>query len=416
MSELLAIETAQQRILAALRPIGSEPCRVEDCAGRVLAEDITSPLALPPFDNSSMDGFCLRAADIAAASAAAPVVLPVSADIPAGAELPAPLPAGSAARILTGAPLPPGADAVLPVENTDQYGKAGQTLPQTVACLAPVKTGENVRRKGEDLQQGQRVLKKGRTLQAQDVGLLVALGFAQVAVMRRPRIAVFSSGDELLTPGQPLAPGKIYDANRYVLGALLQDAGAEVLQMGIARDTRASVEALLQNAAAQAPDLILSSAGVSVGVYDFVRQVLEENGVLDFWRVNMRPGKPVAFGQYQGIPFLGLPGNPVSAYIGCLVFVLPLLRALLGQPAAAPRTVQATLTEALESPDGRESFYRGILSRSGEQTLARLAGHQGSGNLFSLVQANALLIVPAGVKTIAAGESVTAWPLDEESA
>lgn len=413
MTELLSIREAQQKILSVVKKQDPKLCKVEDAYGRVLAQDIQSPLNLPPFTNSAMDGFAVRSDDIQNASSSSPIRLPVKMDIPAGFSSAGMLPPGTAARILTGAPIPAGADAVVPVENTDQYGTSQTvSLPETVAILSPVKPGDNTRPVGEDVKSGQPVFETGRVLQPQDVGLLISLGIRQVPVMPRPRIALFSSGDELLTPDQPLTPGKIYDSNGFVLTGLLKKAGAEVIQLGIARDNPQSVINTLDKALQNPPDLIISSAGVSVGVFDYVRQVIEENGSLSFWRVNMRPGKPIAFGFYKNFPFLGLPGNPVSAYIGCTVFALPVIRHLLGLEPFVQKSIKVVLTEPLESPDGRESFYRGIIHLENGVYKASLTGHQGSGNLFSLVQANALLIVPAGIKVIPAGEVVSAWALE----
>jgi molybdopterin molybdotransferase len=299
------------------------------------------------------------------------------------------------------------------VENTDQFkGAQSESLPEFVSIHAAVRPGENVRPAGEDVRKGQLVLSKGRVLQPQDIGLLISLGVRQVQAARKARIALFSSGDELLEPGEKLTPGKIYDSNRFVLIGLLQAAGAEVIQLGVARDTVESVTETLDKALQDAPDLILSSAGVSVGVFDYVYKVIKENGNLTFWKVNMRPGKPIAFGRYKNIPILGLPGNPVAAYIGCVVFVLPIIRKIHGLTPKAHKLIRAVLTKPLKSDDGRESFYRGIIRKENGVNKASLAGHQGSGNLFSLVQANALLIVPAGVTLIPAGEEISAWPLE----
>jgi len=415
MTDLLPVREAQDKILAVVNAKGSEPCKVELAYHRVLAEDIVSPLALPPFNNSSMDGFAVRSAEVSNATTTSPVTLPVSLDIPAGFASQGVLAKGTAARILTGAPVPLGADAVIPVEDTDQY-KHPQTGPmqKTVSFFKPAKTGDNLRIAGEDVQLGQLVLEKSRRLLPQDVGLLISLGIREVQVNHRARIALFSSGDELLLPGQPMTPGKIYDSNTYVLTGLLEDAGAEVIHLGIALDNPESVKATLDQVLQNPPDLIVGSAGVSVGAFDYVREVIEANGSLSFWRVNMRPGKPIAFGSYRNIPFIGLPGNPVSAYIGSLVFVLPLIRKLHGLPPYAQHFVQAVLDEPLSSLDGRESFYRGLIRKEDGVFHARLTGHQGSGNLFSLVQANALLIVPGGVNHIPAGETVSAWTLDPD--
>ncbi len=413
MTDLMPIREAQLSILSVIKGIKTESCVPEEAYGRVLEEEIRSPLRLPPFANSSMDGFAVHSDELAGALPTSAVRLPVVMDIPAGFSQEYTLPPGNAARILTGAPLPHGADAVIPVEDTDQFSSLREeALPETVACFASVKPGANCRPAGEDVELGQVVLSRGRVLQPQDIGLLVSLGIRQVQVVKKAGIALFSSGDELLTPDQPLTPGKIYDANHYVLKGLLESAGAEVLHLGIARDNPQSVIETLDKALENPPDLIISSAGVSVGVFDYVQQVIAQQGNLSFWRVNMRPGKPVAFGDYKGIPFLGVPGNPVSAYIGCLVFALPFIRKLHGQPLFAQKTIKAVLTEPLKSQDGRESFYRGILETENGVIKASLAGHQGSGNLFSLVHANALLIVPAGVKLIPAGEIVTVWLLE----
>lgn len=415
MADLLPVREAQERILAVVKPKGSEPCKVELAWHRVLAEDITSPLALPPFNNSSMDGFAVRSEEVSSASAASPVTLAVSLDIPAGFASQGVLAKGTAARILTGAPVPQGADAVIPVEDTDHYQKS-QTGPMhdSVTFFKPAKAGNNIRLAGEDVPLDQLVLEKGRRLLPQDIGLLISLGIIEVQVTRKARIALFSSGDELLLPGQPITPGKIYDSNTYVLTGLLEDAGAEVIHLGIALDNPESVKATLDQVLQNPPDLIVGSAGVSVGAFDYVREVIEANGSLSFWRVNMRPGKPIAFGNYRDIPFIGLPGNPVSAYIGSLVFVLPFIRKLHALPPYAQHTIQTVLDEPLSSPDGRESFYRGVIRKENGVYHARLTGHQGSGNLFSLVQANALLIVPAGVALIPAGETITAWSLDPD--
>lgn len=412
MDSLLPVREAQNRILTTIKVGETETCATESACGRVLAEKILSPLQLPPFANSSMDGLAVRSADLAGASPEKPVSLPVAFDIPAGAAQMFTLPRGAAARIFTGAPLPQGADAVLIVEDTDQYRRPrSESLPGTVVCYYASQPGENCRPAGEDVKIGEAVLEKGRTLQPQDIGLLVSLGIRRVMVARKPRIALFSSGDELLTPGEPLTAGKIYDANHYVLQGLLQAAGAEVTHLGIARDNPESVIATLNKALEKPPDLMISSAGVSVGVFDYVHQVITQHGNLSFWRVNMRPGKPVAFGDYQGIPFLGVPGNPVSAYIASLVFALPVIRKLNGQPPFEQNLVKVILADALESSDGRESYYRGRVYEENGLLKASLSEHQGSGNLFSLVRANALLIVPEGVHLIPAGSEAYAWPL-----
>ncbi|HEX2994323.1 MAG TPA: molybdopterin molybdotransferase MoeA, partial [Anaerolineales bacterium] len=249
---------------------------------------------------------------------------------------------------------------------------------------------------------------QGRILKPQDLGILAMLGFANVRVYRRPRIALFSSGDELLEADAPLEAGKIRDSNSYTLAALAEEAGAEVIRLGVAKDSYDSVKAVLDKAITLGVDLILSSAGVSVGAFDFVKQVIESNGKMDFWRVNMRPGKPVAFGEYGGIPFIGLPGNPVSAFVGFEVFVRGVLQRLSGSSSGGRPTVRVRCAEQIDS-DGRESYLRAQVLEKNGSFVAHLTGHQGSGNLHSLVQANALLIIPAGVKCVPAGEDLQAW-------
>ena len=408
---LLSVEQALARVLSHFQPVTIESVPLVESANRVLAVDVSAADDLPLFDNSSMDGFALRAADSSNAAPASRVTLRVVADIPAGSSPKVPLAPGEAARIMTGAQLPQGADAVVPVEDTDfQNRAAGSAPPEQVQIGRPVKSGENVRSRGMDVRQGEVVLHKGRRLNAQTLGVLAMLGFARVQVHKIPRVALFSSGDELLPVDAPLEPGKIRDSNSYMLAALLEGTGVEVLRLGVAKDSRDSVASLLEKAVTQNADLIISSAGVSVGAYDFVKEVIESNGALDFWRVNIRPGKPLAFGNYRNIPFLGLPGNPVSAFVGFEVFVRPTLGRLSGLSDGSRPIVRVRCEEEILS-DGRESYLRAVIQAQDGVYVAKLTGHQGSGNILSLVQADALLIIPAGVKCVPAGQEVHAWLL-----
>lgn len=403
--KLLSVQEAQERILQNIQPVGRTKVPLEDAARRVLAEDIRAADDLPAFDNSSMDGFAVRSQDASAPR----VTLAVTADIAAGAWPTrgfTRLEAGEAARIMTGAPLPPGADAVIPVEETDFNARgAGISAPKTVTLARAVDAGENVRGRGTDIRAGELALAKDCRLRAQDVGLLAMLGVAEAPVYALPRVALLSSGDELVPVGAPLTEGKVHDSNSYALAAQIADAGAEVIRLGVARDERLAVESLLGRAVEMKADLIVTSAGVSVGAFDFVKEVVEAKGSLGFWRVNMRPGKPLAFGEYRGIPFLGLPGNPVSAFVTFEVFGRVAVEKLAGlKTRPRPRTA-VRLAEAITS-DGRESYLRAFVNEEG---IARLTGHQGSGNLFSLTQANALLIIPTGVKSRPANSEVDAW-------
>jgi molybdopterin molybdotransferase len=411
---LLTVQAAQARILERFRPVGNESIPLNRCAGRVLAQEIDSS-DLPLFDNSSVDGFAVRSSDAAAASAALPLSLRVVADIPAGSSPATGIGKGQAARIMTGAPLPQGADCVVMVEDTDYNERAaGTPAPPQVRVFKAAQPGENVRTRGMDVRAGETVMRTGLRLRAQDIGLLAMLGIAQVSVFEKPRIALLSSGDELASVEQPLGPGKIRDTNSYTLGALIEGSGCEVLALGIAPDRREAIQALVNRAVELHASMIISSAGVSVGALDFIKEIVEAEGKLDFWRVNMRPGKPLAFGDYRGVPFMGLPGNPVSAFVGFEVFARPALEMLSGRSMDGKPTARAgikvRLTEAIES-DGRESYLRAIIEERDGSWYARLTGHQGSGNLLSLVQANALLIIPAGVKSLAIGSQADAWPL-----
>jgi len=406
---LLSVDQARERILSNFQPVTTETLPLTGCSNRVLAQDISAANDFPPFDNSSMDGFAVRAADTQAATSASPRRLRVVADIPAGSHTLVSLAPGEAARIMTGAPTPDGADAVVPVEDTDFNNRdAGTPAPTEVQIFKPARSGANIRPHGMDLRAGYVALHTGRRLKPQDLGLLAMLGVAQVPVYRKPRLALFSSGDELLEVDAPLEDGKIRDSNSYTLAALSKEAGTEVIRLGVARDERDSVKALLDKAVELHVDLILSSAGVSVGAFDYVKQVIESDGKMDFWRVNMRPGKPVAFGEYRHIPFIGLPGNPVSAFVGFEVFVRAALQRLGGALDGVRQTVRVRCAEQIDS-DGRESYLRAQVREENGNLIAHLTGHQGSGNLHSLVQANALLIIPAGVKCVPAGQELQAW-------
>ena len=407
---LLPVKDALERILSSFQTLPKTYIPLDRTVGRILAEDIKSNSALPPFDNSSMDGFALLASDVTQAGATTPIILGVVDDIPAGKMPTKHLSAGEAARIMTGAPLPIGADAVVPVEETDFNNRApGTALPEKVKIFKAANLGANIRKRGDDIESGASILPRGQRLRAQDLGMLAMLGIAQVPVYRKPRIALLSSGDELTPIGETLTAGKIYDVNSYTLSAMLESAGCEIIPLGVAEDTPESVRAALEKA--KDADLILSSAGVSMGSFDYIKAIIEAEGNLNFWRINMRPGKPLTFGNYQNIPFIGLAGNPVSAFIGFMVFVQPVIKKMLGYTEQTESRVRVRLAEPLQS-DGRESYLRAIIYRENNQLYAKLTGHQGSGNLFSMVQANALLIIPTGVKSLPAEAEIDAWLLD----
>jgi molybdopterin molybdotransferase len=297
------------------------------------------------------------------------------------------------------------------VEDTDfNVRNPGSTAPKMVTINKAIHKGGNVRPRGDDLHTGEKVLSAGLRLRAQEIGLLAMLGESLVPVYRQPRLALLSSGDELLPVDAPLTPGKIHESNSITLATLAGTAGVELIRLGVATDSKADIRSRFKRAVKANADVIVSTAGVSVGAFDYVKSVIEEDGELNFWKVDMRPGKPLAFGKYAGIPFFGLPGNPVSAFVGFEVFVRPALEKLSGQEVRSHQYQTATLAESVES-DGRESYLRAIVGRENGRLVARLTGHQGSGNIFSLVRANALLIVPSGVKSLLANSEVEIWPI-----
>lgn len=403
MADLLNVEAALAHILQKFTSLPSEQIALTHALGRVLAEDIVSDINLPPFANSSMDGYAVRAEDVSGASSESPVRLRVVMDIPAGSFPTETIGEGQAARIMTGAPLPDGADAVVPVEQTDSNWRAGGdiALAEQVGILQAARPGDSVRPAGEDVHIGQTVLQAGTILRPQDIGILAALGHAQVAVVRQPRVAIVSTGDELVDVDEPLGPGKIRDSNSHTLAGLVASYGGIPLRQPIARDTLEAVRAMFRTVLEQQPDLIISSAGVSVGTFDVVRAVLDELGEVQFWRVNVRPGKPLAFGQIQGVPFFGLPGNPVSAMVTFDVFVRPALLKLLHRTDDA-ETITAVTGEDMRS-DGRRSYIRVRLENENGQVIARTTGTQSSGALMSMVLADGLLIIPEDVTFVPAG-------------
>jgi len=410
---LLDVLEARRRLLENFVPLDLEAIHIGQAVGRRLAENIISPLDLPQFANSAMDGFAVRSEDALGATQENPVKLDVVGDIPAGTDIGVTLGAGQAVRIMTGAPIPDGADAIVPVENTDfDYREVGVQAPKEVEIKGIAREGDHIRGGGEDVSAGEMVMQPGELIRPQNVGFLASLGITEICVYRKPRIAIFSAGDELLPPNVPLAPGKIYDANRYTLISLVVLAGGVPVDLGIVADNKNDVCAILDKAASSRVDLILSSAGVSVGSFDFVRSVVEEYGQLEFWKVNMRPGKPVAFGFYKDTPFIGLPGNPVSAFVGYEVFVRSVLIKMSGVQEWKRTMHKVQITEPIES-DGRESYLRAVVSRQDDCLSAKLTGHQGSGNLRSLVQANALLIIPAGLKYLSENSLVDTWLFDD---
>ncbi len=410
--EYLTVAEALKLILNSVPLLSAEKVPLMDALGRVLAKPVIARDSLPPFANSSMDGYALRAQDLHQASKQSPVTLRVVADIAAGTAPDIVVEPGTAARIMTGAPLPQGANAVIPVEDTNEpWRDAERPLPDTIQIYRHVQPGDYVRHVGEDILAGTAVLPAGHILRPQEIGVLAALGIAQVPVIRRPRVGVLATGDELLPVEATLTPGKIRNSNGYAQTAQVQALGVVPVHLGVAQDDEADVRAKLQQGLDAGVDLFVSSAGVSVGAYDIVKAVLEQEGNVGFWRVRMRPGKPLAYGKYRGVPFLGLPGNPVSAMVSFERFARPAILKMAGHTQLERPRVTAVLQNPIES-DGRESYIRVLVTRDGDQYNATVTGEQGSHMMTSLVQANALLILPEGVKQAAAGEKLSALMLD----
>jgi molybdopterin molybdotransferase len=412
---LLSVLDALGRLSAVFQPLPVEKLPLSKCSQRVLAEDIIADTDLPPFANSAMDGYAVYAQDVSGASREQPVKLRVMGEILASQESSVALGRGEAMRIMTGAHLPSGSDAVVPVEQTsDASEETGRSLPAYVDVMASANPGDHVRSRGQDVRAGTMVLQTGTRLRPQDIGMLAALGIAMPNVYRQPRLAIFSAGDELLEIDQPLLPGHIRDANGYALAAAATALGAIPIRLEIAPDKIEAVVDRLDLAVEEGVDLIVTSAGVSMGTYDYVRTAVETYGELTFWRVNIRPGKPLVFGKYRDVPFLGLPGNPVSALVTFEIFVRPALERLSGARKMGCLKTKAHMLHAFES-DGRESYLRARITWDGDEYKARLTGSQDSGVLSSLVAANALVVVPAGVKAVNAGDILEAWILNTTS-
>ena len=416
-AEMLSVAEARAAILERFAALDPETVPLFDALNRVLAERITADIDLPPFANSSMDGYAVRSADVAGAARVRPVRLRVIADIAAGHPSAVRLEPGTAARITTGAQLPPGADAVAPVEATDDPARGASPLRAEVTIFQEVNSGEHVRAPGEDARRGQAVLAPGAVIRPPQVAMLAAVGKATVKVVRRPCVALFATGDELVTPDQLPGPGQIRNANEYGTAALVIACGSVPLLLGIAHDEPAAVREKLEAALAEEADLVVASAGVSVGARDVVKDVVRAAGEIALWRIRMRPGKPLAFGHYRGTPFFGLPGNPVSAMLTFEQFVRPALLKMSGHARWERPTIQATLLEAVTS-DGRETYARAWVERDGAGFVARLSGGQGSNVLSALANANALVIIPEGVTRLEAGARASAQMLDwpEEAA
>ncbi|HEU5049721.1 MAG TPA: gephyrin-like molybdotransferase Glp [Gemmatimonadales bacterium] len=404
----LSAREAAVSILAAVVPQPALRVPLDDALDSVLAETITSPIDLPPWLNSAMDGYAVRATDVRGASESAPVRLRVIETIPAGHFPVRSIQEGEAARIFTGAPLPEGADSVVRQEDTD----GGDAV---VTILRDRDAGVNIRHAGEDLRRGETVLTAGTPLGPAELGVLASMAVAHPLVHRRPRVGILGGGDEIVDVDQPeeiLAGRKIASSNSHTLVALVRRAGGEPVNLGIARDTAESVRAHL--ARGLDCDLLVTSAGISVGEHDHLRAVLASMGAdLRFWKLRMRPGAPVGFGLIEGVPWIGLPGNPVSTMVTFELFVRPAIRAMCGHPLPFRRAVVARAAEPIVLRPRLQHFLRGILREREDGLEASLTGPQGSGILTSMVRANALLVIPEGQHETPAGADLLAIRLDD---
>lgn len=403
----LSVQEASEAILRELRALPAEDIELRGCAGRVLAEDVSSPVALPPWDNASMDGYALRAADLGAAPEQR-TALPVSGTIAAGATRVPALAPGTAVRIMTGAPIPAGADSVVRVEDTD----AGL---ESVLIQNRRDLHANIRPRGQDLAVGDLAVAAGTRLRAAHIGVLASVGAARVRVHRQPRVAVLTTGDELV-PVEDFAAvergERIVSSNAYTLAAAVEEAGGVVVDLGIARDDPASLHGAIRESAGC--DLLITSGGVSVGAFDFTKDVVQALGAeLRLWRVAMRPGAPIGFGVLAGMPWLGLPGNPVSSMVTFELFARPVIKRLRGEARIFRRVVQVRAAHDMRIAPGLTHFLRAVVEPTATGYSARLTGAQGSGLLTSMARANALLVVPPAREVVGAGETVSALWLDD---
>lgn len=390
---MLTYEEARERILDRVSPLGVERVPLDASAGRSLAGEVRAPGDLPPWDNSAMDGYAVRSADCRGQA-----VLAIAGYQTAGGPGADAVPPGGAVRIMTGAPIPRGCDAVVPFEDAEERDGS-------VRIAAPVRARRHIRFRGEDVRAGERVIPEGAILRPPEISLLASFGRAMVPVYRKPRVAVLSTGDELVELGEAAGAGKIVNSNSHALAAAIVEAGGEPVLLGIARDEREDLREKLSEGLAA--DVLVTSAGVSAGDRDLVRDVLDELGVENvFWKVLVKPGGPTAFGVAGRKPVFSLPGNPVSSLITFEVFVRPALRKMAGFPDPVKRPVKATLAEAAEKKPGKTNFLRVMVERGEEGYIARTAGDQNTGILRTLVLADGIAVLPRERTTFAAGEQV----------
>ncbi len=419
---MISVEEALEKILGEVSVLEAAPVPILESLGQVLAEDIVADINVPPLDNSAMDGYACRAADTAGASEKNPVTLRVIDTVMAGAISKQEVTAGTAIRIMTGAPVPRGADCVVQFENTDEIERrAAQAAkpPATVGVLEAARPGLNVRRAGEDLAKGAVALRRGTVIRPAEIGIMASLGHSGVRAVRRPVVAIISTGNELTPINDPLPEGKIHDSNAYAVAAQVKRCGAVPQMLGIARDDESEVTAKIK--LAKDADLLLTTGGVSMGDYDVVKDILARDGDMVFWKVRVKPGKPLAFGKLKSvsddgrtriIPHLGLPGNAVSCMVSFELFARPAILKMMGKPHLARPSVMAVLEDDVTNDGGRRLYDRAIIERRNGRYYARLTGSQSSGILTSMSLANGLVLIPEDRKEVRKGETVRAIMLD----
>ncbi len=401
---MISVDDALETILSQVSPLPPKEVDLLDALGRVLAEDISSDSDIPSLDNSAMDGYAVRVADVEHASPDTPAALSVIADLPAGYLPERDIVPGEAVRIMTGAPIPGGADAVVRVEDTEK-------ADGDVRIFRSAEDGENVRRAGEDVKLGEQVLTRGRVLSAADIGMLASVGKARVNVIRPPVVSILATGDEVIDVSEAAQPGKVRNSNAYTMAAQVTESGGVPRLLGIARDTAEELAAKIR--CGLEADVLLTSGGVSMGDYDLVKPILKELGSMVFWKVAMRPGQPLAFGVVEGTPLFGLPGNPTSSMISFEQFVRPTLLTMQGKTKLRRCEVTAVLEGDFKKKPGPRMFLRVLMRREGDVHFARLTGPQGSGILKSMSSAGGLLVLPEESHGFTYGDTGTVLMIHE---
>ena len=419
---MLSVEEALQKILAEINVLEPETAPIIETLGKVLAEDIISDINVPPLDNSAMDGFAVRSEDTKGASGKTPITLKVTDTVLAGGISKNEVVPGTAIRIMTGAPIPSGADSIIQFEDTDDQKNKDASSNQRaeqVSIFAETRPGQNVRLAGEDIAKGKTVLKKGITIRPAEIGLMASVGRSRVKVIRRPVVAILSTGDELIEVDKPLPEGKIHDSNACSITGLVKRYGGIPKMLGIARDNEKELVNKLKQA--QDTDMLLTTGGVSMGDYDLVKDIIARDGEMVFWKVRVKPGKPLAFGRIKSkdkngrvksIPHLGLPGNATSCMVSFELFVRPALLKMMGKQNLGKPSIDVIIEDTIVNDAGRRIYDRAIIEKRNGHYYARLTGPQGSGILTSMSLANGLVVIPEETKKVNKGDTVRALMLD----